>query len=79
MNRYWEEVCKKGKAKGEEVKPSLRGAERLPRARAVLRDMKRRELDWRIGCVVYQIYVDRFAPCADFEAKKSLYPEAGEQ
>lgn len=64
----------------------------MPRARAVLRDMhlaamaarllvtrKRRELDWRIGCVVYQIYVDRFAPCADFEAKKSLYPEAGEK
>ena len=28
-----------------------------------------------IGAVVYQIYLDRFAPCADFDAKKSLYPE----
>ncbi|CAK9003675.1 unnamed protein product [Durusdinium trenchii] len=50
---------------------------RLPRARAVMHAMKRRELDWRIGCVVYQIYVDRFAPCANLEAKKSLYPEEG--
>ena len=38
---------------------------------------KRRELDWRIGCVVYQIYVDRFAPCGSLEAKKALYPEDG--
>ncbi|CAK9061558.1 Cyclomaltodextrinase (Maltodextrin glucosidase) (TMG) [Durusdinium trenchii] len=41
----------------------------------IVRLRKRRELDWRIGCVVYQIYVDRFAPCANLEAKKSLYPE----
>ena len=37
---------------------------------------KRRELDWRIGAVVYQIYVDRFAASSDLEKKKSLYPEA---
>jgi len=30
--------------------------------------------DWRNGAVVYQVFVDRFAPSADFAAKKALYP-----
>ena len=33
-----------------------------------------REKDWRNGAVVYQVHVDRFAPPADLEAKRALYP-----
>ena len=33
-----------------------------------------REKDWRNGAIVYQILVDRFAPSADLDAKKQLYP-----
>jgi len=33
-----------------------------------------REKDWRNGAVVYQVYVDRFAPPADLDAKRALYP-----
>jgi cyclomaltodextrinase len=33
-----------------------------------------REHDWRNGAVVYQVYVDRFAPSAKLEAKRGLYP-----
>ena len=33
-----------------------------------------REKDWRNGAVVYQVYVDRFAPPADLESKRALYP-----
>ncbi len=35
---------------------------------------ERREADWRNGAVVYQVLVDRFAPPADPEAKRHLYP-----
>ncbi len=35
---------------------------------------ERREADWRNGAVVYQVIVDRFAPPADLEAKRALYP-----
>lgn len=35
---------------------------------------ERREADWRNGAVVYQVLVDRFAPSADLEAKRHLYP-----
>ncbi len=34
----------------------------------------RREADWRNGPIVYQVLVDRFAPSADLEAKRHLYP-----
>ena len=34
-----------------------------------------REHDWRMGAVVYQVLVDRFAPSADLAAKRHLYPE----
>lgn len=34
----------------------------------------KREADWRNGAVVYQVLVDRFAPSADLEAKRALYP-----
>ena len=33
-----------------------------------------READWRNGPVVYQVLVDRFAPSADLDAKRALYP-----
>ena len=33
-----------------------------------------REQDWRNGAIVYQVLVDRFAPPANLEAKRSLYP-----
>jgi glycosidase len=33
-----------------------------------------READWRNGAIVYQVMVDRFAPSADLQAKKALYP-----
>jgi len=36
-----------------------------------------REKDWRDGAVVYQVHVDRFAPPADLQAKRSLYPAPG--
>ena len=33
-----------------------------------------READWRHGAIVYQVLVDRFAPSADLDAKRHLYP-----
>ena len=33
-----------------------------------------REHDWRNGAVVYQVLVDRFAPSANLDAKRTLYP-----
>jgi glycosidase len=33
-----------------------------------------RERDWRNGAIVYQVLVDRFAPPADLDAKRALYP-----
>jgi len=33
-----------------------------------------REQDWRNGAIVYQVHVDRFAPPANLEAKRALYP-----
>jgi cyclomaltodextrinase / maltogenic alpha-amylase / neopullulanase len=35
---------------------------------------EKREADWRNGGVVYQVFVDRFAPAADLDAKRALYP-----
>ncbi|MBK7615151.1 MAG: hypothetical protein KA375_02210 [Vitreoscilla sp.] len=33
-----------------------------------------REKDWRNGAIVYQVLVDRFAPSANLDAKRALYP-----
>jgi len=33
-----------------------------------------READWRNGAIVYQVIVDRFAPPANLDAKRNLYP-----
>ncbi len=32
-----------------------------------------READWRFGPVIYQVFVDRFAPSAHLESKRNLY------
>jgi len=42
--------------------------------RALAGVFEAREKDWRDGAVVYQVYVDRFAPPANLEAKRALYP-----
>lgn len=39
---------------------------------------RRREADWRNGALVYQLIVDRFAPSANLQAKRHLYPEPKE-
>lgn len=33
-----------------------------------------RERDWRNGAIVYQVLVDRFAPSADLDTRRHLYP-----
>lgn len=35
---------------------------------------ERRERDWRIGAIVYQVLPDRFVPAANLDAKRHLYP-----
>jgi len=47
-------------------------ASRQDLARAPI--MAEREADWRIGPVVYQVLVDRFAPAENLDAKRALYP-----
>lgn len=42
--------------------------------RAVAGKYEARERDWRNGAIVYQVLVDRFAPPADLDAKRGLYP-----
>jgi len=42
--------------------------------KAVAGVYEKREADWRNGPIVYQVLVDRFAPSANLEAKRSLYP-----
>ncbi len=42
--------------------------------KAVAGKYEAREKDWRNGPVVYQVLVDRFAPSANLEAKRHLYP-----
>lgn len=41
---------------------------------AVAGTFEAREKDWRNGAIVYQVLVDRFAPPADLDAKRALYP-----
>ena len=36
-------------------------------------DFDARAKDWRNGAIVYQVFVDRFAPSANLEAKRHLY------
>ena len=53
------------------ARDSMSAADRFEQATAVF---EARERDWRNGAVVYQVLVDRFAPPADLEAKRALYP-----
>ncbi|MFN9506474.1 MAG: alpha-amylase family glycosyl hydrolase [Rubrivivax sp.] len=46
----------------------------LSAAVAMAEPFEQRERDWRNGPVVFQIIVDRFAPSADLDAKRPLYP-----
>ena len=41
--------------------------------RSLAHKMTVRANDWRNGAIVYQVFVDRFAPSANLDAKKSLY------
>ncbi|CAE8638360.1 unnamed protein product [Polarella glacialis] len=86
ITKYWEEVCLPEKRKVPKGKSgaAATGKANLPKeqvqkgpAKALVQIMARREKDWRIGPIVYQVFVDRFAPPADFEQKKALYPEVG--
>ena len=43
------------------------------RDNAKARELQQRKEDWRNGAVVYQVFVDRFAPAADLNSKRSLY------
>ena len=43
------------------------------RDNAKARELQRRKEDWRNGAVVYQVFVDRFAPAADLDSKRALY------
>ncbi len=52
--------------------PTMNHANRYDRA--VAGRYEAREADWRNGAVVYQVLVDRFAPSADLDAKRALYP-----
>jgi cyclomaltodextrinase / maltogenic alpha-amylase / neopullulanase len=45
----------------------------LPKEKPMENEFARRERDWRNGAIVYQIFVDRFAPSANLEAKRDLY------
>jgi len=40
---------------------------------APMTDFDKRAADWRTGAVVYQVFVDRFAPSTRLEAKRRLY------
>jgi len=57
-------------AAAQSTKPNY--ANRHDRAVAGVYDQ--READWRNGTLVYQVLVDRFAPSANLEAKRHLYP-----
>jgi cyclomaltodextrinase / maltogenic alpha-amylase / neopullulanase len=45
-----------------------------PHDRALKGVYEAREKDWRNGAIVYQVLPDRFAPAANLDAKKHLYP-----
>lgn len=52
--------------------PAMNHANRFDRALAGT--FEAREQDWRTGAVVYQVFVDRFAPPANLDARRPLYP-----
>lgn len=44
-----------------------------PEDKALTAEMAMREVDWRVGAIVYQVIVDRFAPSRNLDAKRDLY------
>ncbi|MGN6524932.1 MAG: glycoside hydrolase family 13 protein [Burkholderiaceae bacterium] len=54
--------------------PAMRSDYANSHDRALAPVMQAREADWRNGAVVYQVLVDRFAPPANLDAKRALYP-----
>jgi glycosidase len=44
-----------------------------PAIAALVERFAARDADWRLGPVVYHVFVDRFAPSADLAAKRALY------
>jgi len=56
------------------AQPALRADDANGFDQALAGVFEAREQDWRNGAVVYQVHVDRFAPPADLDAKRALYP-----
>lgn len=56
-----------------EPMPAEPGPFATARDRALAPVLAAREADWRIGPVVYQVLVDRFAPSENLDAKRGLY------
>jgi cyclomaltodextrinase / maltogenic alpha-amylase / neopullulanase len=54
------------------AQPKMNYANRFDQQVAGIYD--KREADWRNGAIVYQVLVDRFAPSANLDAKRALYP-----
>lgn len=50
------------------------GPQGNPADQALKGVFEQREKDWRNGAIVYQVLPDRFAPAADLEGKRQLYP-----
>ncbi len=50
------------------------GPQGNPQDEALAGVFEAREQDWRNGAIVYQVLPDRFAPAADLQAKRHLYP-----
>ncbi len=55
-----------------QAQPAMPYANATDRAAAGV--FEARAHDWRNGAVVYQVFVDRYAPPADLQAKRALYP-----
>lgn len=50
------------------------GPQGNPQDEALAGVFEAREQDWRNGAIVYQVLPDRFAPAANLDAKRHLYP-----
>lgn len=77
IGRWWMLLCfAAGGVSGGAVVPAAAQpgpwANRSDEARAP--DLERRAADWRNGAIIYQVLVDRFAPPANLDAKRQLYP-----
>ncbi|OLP93602.1 Cyclomaltodextrinase [Symbiodinium microadriaticum] len=82
VQSYWDQAKAEKPAKAKAARfyrDSKVQPEPKPKAKVgPMKTRRRRDKDWRIGAIVYQLFVDRFAPPDDFEAKKKLYPDVAE-